>query len=176
MEDRLKKYVADHRAELERYQPREHLWKEIDDRMQQHRRAMLWRTTAIAASVLLMISCCAWIFVAKRDTSRPVTTTIREQPQINAAETYCTAIMQIKDAAMEQYCRPQPELCRDFEKDMTGLNEAYGQLKKEYMVSADKKTIMQAMMNNLRMQVQLISRQLQIMETIAQKKQQTQII
>jgi hypothetical protein len=80
------------------------------------------------------------------------------------------------DAEMEQYCRPQPDLCRDFEKDIAKLNNAYLQLKKEYVVSADKKKILIAIAANLQMQVQLINQQLQIMEEVKQKTEAVKII
>jgi hypothetical protein len=173
MKDKLKQFVDEHREEFEIYQPREFLWDGVDDRLPQKRKGLGWQQVAIAASLLLAIGCGTWIFLANRhNTPAPEAA----QSQMAKTEAYFTAIVQMKDAELDQYCKPNPELCREFEKDIATLNKEYYQLKNEYAVSADKKTILKAMMTNLQMQVQLISRQLQIMETVKQKKEEVKFI
>jgi hypothetical protein len=176
MRDKLKGYVEEHRDELEIHQPREYLWDGIDDRLQHSSRGPRWQQLAIAASLLLIVTCGTWLFIASRQDIQVAETTVPAQPPIKDAEVYFTNILQTKDAELEQYCKPQPELCREFEKDMVMLNKAYWQLKNEYAISADKAMVLQAMMTNLQMQVQLISRQLQVMETVKQKKEEVRTI
>ncbi|RYD58022.1 MAG: hypothetical protein EOP56_07040 [Sphingobacteriales bacterium] len=176
MQDKLRKYIEEHSEELDVYQPREHLWEGIDERLQNNRRRMLWQRLAIAASVLLVITAGTWAFIASQSNSRVPEHMVYDQPPIKETEVYYTAIVQMKDAELEQYCKPQPELCKEFERDIAMLNKAYYQLKTEYAASADKKRVLSAMRNNLQMQVQLISRQLQIMETVTQKKEQVKFI
>lgn len=176
MQDKLKQFVESHRDECEIYQPREHLWDGVEERMQHKRRSALWQQLAIAASILLLVTCGTWIFIANRS-ALPVAVTAPElHSPIKGAEVQFAAIMQLKDAELEKYCRPQPELCREFESDMAMLNKAYYQLKNEYAASASKETILQAMMTNLQMQMQLINRQLQIMESVKRKKTELKII
>lgn len=174
MQDKLKQFVEDNRDEFEVHQPREHLWDGVDERLQQGRKGTRWQRLAIAASVLLAVTCGAWFFVASRQT--PPAATVAMPPSIKDAEVYFTSIVQMKDAELEQYCMPQPQLCREFESDMAALSEAYRQLKTEYAAAADKEMILQAMTANLQMQVQLISRQLQIMESVKQKKEEARTI
>ena len=173
MRDKLKQYVEEHRDELEQYTPPEHLWYGIEGSLQHGRRHTPWRQLAIAASVFLVITCGTWAFVASRHDTL-TETTAQAQPPITGTEAYFTAMVQMKDAELAQYCSPQPELCSEFKKDLEALNDAYLQLKKEYAASADKKTILQAMTANLQRQLQLTTWQLQIMETVKQKKTEVQ--
>jgi hypothetical protein len=176
MQDKLKQYVEENRDELEIYQPREQLWDTVDERMQHGRRGALWQRLAIAASLLLAVTCGTWAFIATRPSKYVSDNAVHVQPPITEAEFFFTTIVQMKDAELEQYCKPQPELCREFEKDIATLSNAYHQLKNEYPASADKEKVLQAMMTNLKLQVQLVSRQLQIMETVKQKKEEVKFI
>jgi hypothetical protein len=171
MKDRLKNFIEEHRDEFEIYQPREILWNGIQERLHEGGRRILWQKLAIAVSVLLLITCGTWIFIASRRNNEVAQSPGSTTPSILGAEVYFTRMVQIKDAELEQYCRPQPVLCREFENDISSLNEAYMQLKKEYITSADKKTILQAMMNNLQMQLDVMNRQLEVMQTVKKKKE-----
>ena len=172
MQDRLKRYVDDHREALDCYVPRESLWDGVDERLHGRRHSMRWQRLAIAASLLLALSTGAWIFLTNRERSQSgtVAESQPQQQQLGETEVYFTALLQMKDAELEQYCGPQPELCREFEQDIETLNEAYRRLKAEYATAADKHAVLRAMAANLQLQVQLIGRQLQIMESVQQKK------
>lgn len=176
MQDKLKKYVDEHRDELELYEPRSYLWEGIDERLQRNRKGIRWQQLAIAASVLLVVTCGAWVFMATRNNTPSPDNNIATESAMAGPEVYFTAVMQLKNTELEKYCQPQPELCREFEKDIETLNDAYHQLKQEYSASADREAILRAMAANLQMQVQLISRQLQIMEAAKQKKEEYKII
>lgn len=169
MQDELKQYVDNHRDELDLYQPREQLWDGIDERLQKGRSGRRWQWLAVAASILLVVTCGTWIFLSERQhTSRDVVT---QTPNLSEAEAHFTALLQLKDAELDQYCSPQPELCREFELDLESLQTDYRQLKNEYSASADKQEILRAMAGNLQMQVQLINQQLHIMEVVQMKKE-----
>jgi hypothetical protein len=175
MQDRLKQFVDDHRAEFEAYQPREALWEGVNERLRRGRSRALWQRWAIAASVLLVLSCGTWLVYTYHST-KSSDTSISTLAPTTRAEVYYSAVTQFLDAELQQYCVPQPELCREFERDLESLNNDYHELKTEYAMAADKRAILQAMTKNLQLQVQLISRQLQIMETVTQKKAEMTIM
>ena len=169
MRDELKQYVEDHRDELDIYQPHERLWDEIDVRLQKNRKIIRWRWLAAAASLLLLLSCGTWIFLSERkEDSRDIS---KVPPQLNQAEVYYTALLTMKDAELDQYCSPQPELCKEFDSDLEKLQNDYRQLKSEYSTSADRPAILRAIAANLQLQVQLINQQLNIMEQVQTKKE-----
>lgn len=175
MQDKLKQYVEDHREELELYQPRASLWEGVHERLRHGRGRTFRRFLAIAAALLLLVGGGAYVFFKgpPAPAGEPV---MAVQPAIMQTEAYLTAVVQAKDAQLDQYCTPQPALCREFARDMGTLSTAYEQLKKEYATAADKKAVLQAMTANLLMQVQLINRQLQIMEAVEQKEAEVNII
>lgn len=176
MEDKLKQFVEDHRDQLDVYEPPQHLWNGIDDRLKSNRKDGRWRWVAIASSLMLIVTCGAWMFFASQRHTHEAAPVVHVQSPLMQAEAYFTALVQMKDAELDKYCTPNPELCREFEKDLETLNGEYRKLKAEYQASGEKKILLQAMMTNLQMQVQLISRQLQIMEAVKQKKEQVKYI
>jgi hypothetical protein len=174
MQDELKKYVDSHRDELDLYQPREQLWDGIDERLRKTRNVVRWRWLAAAATLTLLLSCGTWLLLSERQQKMQHVATVPSK--LNETEVYFTAIMQMKDAELDQYCRPQPELCREFELDLDVLQKDYRQLKGEYNASSDKQAILRAMASNLQMQVQLINEQLRIMATVQQQKEKFKTI
>jgi hypothetical protein len=177
MDDKLKRFVAEHREDFEMQQPRQHLWEGIDERLQHSRKRVLWQRVAIAASLMLLVTCGTWLFLSNRySTQLMAAAPPPAQPPIVTTEAYYNQIVQVKNAELAKYCSPQPELCATFENDLGGLSLAYNQLKKEYDRAPDNKAVLRAMLSNLEMQVQLINRQLQIMETVQQKQEAAKII
>jgi len=172
MQDRLKQYIDDHREEFEAYQPREYLWDSIKENLEHHKRSAMWRRLAIAASILLVVTCSTWLFVANRKDVSLAENAAQTQRPVMDPEVYFTTLVQMKDAELEHYCKRQPALCREFETDMESLSKDYYQLKNEYTASADKGKILKAMMTNLQTQLQLINLQLQIMKDAQKKKEE----
>lgn len=170
MQDKLKDFVEAHREELELYQPREHLWNGIDAQLHHRRNSRRWQQLALAASILLLVTCGTWLFVSHQQ-PREESPQYSTQPPLREAEVYFTALLHMKDAEMQRYCQPQPKLCQVFEQDLQALSQDYQRLKAEFTAALDKQAILEAMLANLQTQVQLINRQLQIMKRV-QKQQE----
>lgn len=174
MQDDLKQFVDAHRDALDIYQPREQLWEGIEERLQNRPQRKRWQWLAVAASLLFVLSCGTWILLSQQRNKAQESVSVT--PKLNETEVYFTALLQMKDAELDQYCRPQPELCREFEMDLEKLQGEYRMLKSEYTSSIDKHEILRAMAANLQMQVQLVNEQLHIMEVVQTRNEKFKTI
>ena len=74
-------------------------------------------------------------------------------------------------AELNRYCSAYPDLCSDLNSEISALDTMYTQLKVQYVNTNGNEAVLRAMIENLQAQVQLLGRQLQMVEQIKQKKQ-----
>lgn len=172
MKDKLEDFIHQHRKEFDSHEPRTRLWEHINDKLQKKNRRKRWYIISAAASVALAIAVCVWLlYPSKPNTGRvEVETPGENNYNINTTEVYYSALIGEKRNELNQYCKNQPDLCKEFDKDFEELNALYGQLKAEYSKSPDKEVVLKAMIENLKTQVNILSRQLQVLENIKQKE------
>jgi len=91
--------------------------------------------------------------------------------EVNDEELYhYTRIIEIKQQQMETLKRTAPELYREFARDMKILENSYKELKGQLQQDGDKEQLMEAMIENLKMQTALLSRQLEMYKESAKGK------
>jgi hypothetical protein len=132
-----------------------------------------------AASVLLIVGSAIVLTQALREKNVEVNgyipdpyTNTTEAPNIQQAEYYYASLVMTKYSELDKYRKAHPRLCREFGKDLETLNIMYGQLKKEYNKSGSE-AVLQAMIENLQIQVQLLGEQLQIIHNVDQQEHKT---
>jgi hypothetical protein len=92
--------------------------------------------------------------------------------EVNDEELYhYTRLIEIKQQQMETLKRTAPELYREFARDMKILENSYKELKEQLQQDGDKEQLMEAMIDNLKMQTALLSKQLEIYKESHRKKQ-----
>lgn len=82
-----------------------------------------------------------------------------------------TRLIEIKQQQMKALRQTAPELYREFARDMEILENSYKELKEQLQLGGDKEQLMEAMIDNLKMQAALLSRQLEIYKESRMKKQ-----
>jgi hypothetical protein len=173
MKDKLEQIVENNRDALDVYEPRESLWDAIDTQLHKEKKLKRNRVWLAAASLLLMIAITGWLAYNK---DAEVTTIVEKgapEPQNISSElpeTYYAKVIESKRNELFTYCSSQPVLCTEFKNDLDTLNARYIKLKDAYNTTADKDVVLQAMMNNLQLQLQILSQQLSIIQQ-AQNKQ-----
>ena len=171
MKDNIEEFIKDNREELDIYEPREGLWESIDEKLHKQRELKRWKYYVAAACVLLAVSLAVWLIPRQSNMSeQQIVNTPPVNPEVKQAEVYYASMIEEKRVELNRYCNTQPHLCDEFEKELDTLNKLYGQLKHEYNTTAsDKEVVLQAMINNLQIQVQVLSQQLNIIQQIHTK-------
>jgi hypothetical protein len=174
MKDNFEKFIEKHRSELDVFEPREDLWDGVNERLpKQKKKKQAWYY-ALAASILLLAGAIIWLR-PKPSQSNNATETVSVNPEERRAEVYYASLIDKKRKELSRYCSEEPKLCNEFEKELDTLNVLYGQLKQEYNTSSNNEAVLQAMINNLQLQLQVLSQQLQIIQNIKARNEQIKV-
>jgi phage shock protein A len=76
----------------------------------------------------------------------------------------------LKQNELRQIEKDQPELYRQFVSDITQLDSSYNSLKKELPANPNREQLLEAMIQNLQLQTELLNQQLRIIKQIKQAK------
>ncbi|WP_460634282.1 hypothetical protein [Larkinella harenae] len=179
MKDRLERFVRDNREDFDVFEPRADLWKDLEKELGHNerplwglsrplwmRRRMVWQ---IAASVALIVGLGGfWYF----NTQYGVT----EQPEMVAfSPMYARTVQQYtrliedKRTELRTVTESNPALYQQFAADLDRLEKSYQNLKQELPKTPNQEMMIQAMVQNLQTQIDLLNQQLMIIQRIKQQ-------
>ena len=166
MLDKLEHFVSEHKEEFDNHDLPDHLWDSIHKRMQQttigKKHHSYW---AIAASVLLIVASGIW-YIQPSTPPGPLPADADIKPEVMQAEQYYAGLVQSKRKELKQYAGNYPELWNGTESEITKLDTAYNQLKKEYTNPRSRDAVTRAMIQNLQIRVEILDQQLLMAETL----------
>ncbi len=180
MNDKLKQYIDNNREAFDASSPSAKAWEKIaaklpgTGKLSTWRRPMLW---AASLAGILLVSVTVFIALSKNNSS-PV-------PQGGSSGTgditdymnpvYTQQIQEYKEVIGLQQTqlklleKEQPALYRQFLADIAELDSAYRVLKTRLPGNPNRELLIEAMIQNLQWQNDLLNRQLQIIKEIKQK-------
>jgi hypothetical protein len=80
-----------------------------------------------------------------------------------------TQLIELKQNELKQIEKEHPELYRQFVKDINRLDSSYQALKTELPKNANRELLLEAMIQNLKLQTELLNQQLSIIKQLNQK-------
>lgn len=176
--DRLERFVRDNRDEFDDLIPPDSLWNRIDEKLPSvaieanesvggkslwnkiQRIELAWK---LAAMILLFVGLGYLVVLNQSD---PVSAGLAVSQQTEHAgdiQKYKQTILE-KRGEIVKLARTNPALYKDFSGDLEKLTQNYAQLKSEFPNAPNKEALIQAMMKNLKFQVDLLNQQLEILE------------
>lgn len=78
-------------------------------------------------------------------------------------------LIEIKQKEIATLKNHHPELFEQFSQDLTSLNTSYSTLKKQYDKGLNSEQLLSAMIGNLKMQTELLNKQLEVTKKLKQK-------
>ena len=184
MSSRLENFIRDHRDEFDGNEPDPLLWKKLQQQLnsgdgdKKIYRLAIMRWTAIAAAAIL-VTFGVFYFANKPDQNNLVARNSAAQMNdiitaINpdyAKEVYhFTELIELKQTELKKVEKEQPALYKEFVGDITALDSSYNALKKELPQNPNREQLLEAMIENLRLQTDLLNHQLLIIKKIKQAK------
>lgn len=165
MPDRIEEFIRENRAAFDVHEPRPQLWDKMEENLQQNKSRGRWRMAAIAASLFLVVIASAWItmYVGSKEGNNHVYT---PQSEAKNVELYYASIVAEKQQELSRYASAQPQLYSRFREDLVELQASYGRLKKEYNTTPEKEIVLQAMIENMQLQMRIIELQLNIIKDV----------
>lgn len=185
MKDRLERFVRDNREDFDVFEPRADLWKDLEKELG-HKERPLWlglnrpawmgpawmgrrMVWQIAASIALVVGLGGfWYFNQQYG--------VTEQPDVVAfnpgyartVQQY-TRLIEDKRVELKTVTESNPALYQQFAADLDRLEKTYQNLKQELPKTPNQEILIQAMVENLKTQIDLLNQQLMIIQRIKQQ-------
>ena len=182
--DRLERFVRDNREDFDRLEPDDSLWGRIESqlgavppevvtasvksapRFRNWGRAYFdWR---VAAGLLLALGISYLVYLNKEYG-------VTRDPQVALnMPTYAREFTQYNEAIDQKHrelvrlTTNNPDLYKEFSADLDRLEKSYGNLRSELNKAPNQEALVQAMIQNLQWQIDLLNQQLTILQRIKQ--------
>ncbi|MEJ7586412.1 MAG: hypothetical protein WKI04_02500 [Ferruginibacter sp.] len=179
---RLEKFIKDNRGEFDDQLPSEKLWQKVEAAVTKEsgKRFLLkpvlkW---SMAAAVLIIVSGVLLVLINKKNPAATMSAketpgstelksfTPEEVPEMNQF----ARLIAGKQEEIKLIAKEQPELYNKFARDITQLDSSYNNLKNKLSVTPNREVLIEAMIQNLELQLSVLNQQLNIIQQIKQSK------
>ncbi|SNT11787.1 hypothetical protein SAMN05421640_2356 [Ekhidna lutea] len=167
MGDQLEKFIMENREVFDDATPSENVWKGIDNDLSKKR--SIWPTVWKVAAMLFMAST---IFLMI-DRNAEVEEGPYLSEEFNQAEDYYVKL--ISQRKQEIKAQLTPEQQEQFLVEIDQLDSMYVELKKTYQTNASNDRVMDAMINNLQLRLDILNKQLDILQNIKNQNNENDI-
>lgn len=159
MGDQLEQFIMNNKDSFNDAEPSERVWKGIDKKLRKNNGFLqvAWKV----AAVLFMVST---VYLLMERNFEEVQEVPQFSEEFRQAEDYYTNLISLKRMEIEEKLSPeeQSELLEEIDQ----LDVLYIELKETYQTTAATDRITDAMISNLQLRLQILSKQLEILETI----------
>ncbi|NML23189.1 hypothetical protein HHL16_20090 [Pseudoflavitalea sp. G-6-1-2] len=190
---RLENFINDHREDFDSDVPSPRVWKDLEKQLQPAQPAVKQGGRLIPMTILKWSAAAAILVLAAFGVfhlmNKPTTGTevAKGNPAIKSNDdllqkinpTYAkevyhfTQLIELKQEELKQIEKDNPELYQQFLEDISKLDSSYNNLKKELPSNPNREQLLEAMIENLKVQTDLLNQQLQIIQQIKQSKTQS---
>jgi len=174
---RLENMIRENREAFDSYEPGTQVWDKIQKDLETkpgklaNIKGRVWRWVAAAAVFLVAVTTWYQLRDTKPPVTDPVAVTEENVPDEYADEVYhFTKLINLKHKELQQLQKEDPALYEQFADDIKMLDSSYHSLQEQVPGNPNKETLIQAMIQNLQLQIELLNKQLIITEQIKQKK------
>jgi len=180
---RLEKFINNNREEFDDMVPPEKLWQQVEAAIVKKGGKRFFITPLLkwstaAAAVLLIVAGAVFISTKKQT---PVGTVVVENtdttsganefaPEDAPEMNQFAKLIAGKQQELKTLAKEQPVLYQTFSKDITQLDSSYNTLKSKLSSTPNRELLIEAMIQNLELQLNVLNQQLNIIHQIKQSK------
>ena len=181
---RLEKFINDNRDAFDDELPGEHVWQGVEKSLTPQKGKLvsisLGLKWSIAAAVIVLAG--IGIFFKIQKTAGPEINTVKTIDTTTAPDLAAIApesvpemnefakLIALKQDELKLLSKEQPELYQKFTRDINQLDTTYITLKKQLSIAPNKELLIEAMIQNLQLQLQVLNQQLNIINQIKKSK------
>lgn len=174
MEDKLRKYIQQNRESFDELEPDEEMWQAISREIPGKKQGFAWNMwLSRAAIILLAMGIGFWI--AKQGNQGGNTSdeiAMQQLPQeLQDAEGYYHRLINLRMGEIKALDL-ENGYYEDIAADIEQLDTMYEELKKKLNLQVNQEQITDAMIQNLQMRIEILNRQLEILEKAKNSKKQ----
>lgn len=179
MGTRFEQFMQDHRDEFDTEEPGEQVWIKLQQQLEppkKQRGVLVMRLLkwSAAAAILILAGMGVYsLFINKPPTKAQNATVVQEDKilkEINpgyAEEVYhFTKLIELKQHELKQIEKDHPRLYKKFVSDIIRLDSSYNALRRELPANPNREQLLEAMIENLRLQTEILNQQLNIIKQI----------
>ncbi len=182
MSRKLEKFIGDNRNEFDDALPSDKVWQNIAASFSgaTKKKAVLapFFKWSIAAAVFITAGTTTFLVFNKKTDTGVVKTTVTDTsseagnipPEYEPQVSSFVKLVAMKQDELKALAPEQPELYRQFTTDINQLDSSYISLKNQLCVSPNREMLIEAMIQNLQLQLNVLNQQLSIINQIKQSK------
>lgn len=175
MSKKIEEYIREHRKAFDVESPSAQLWSRIENELNREKikkplRVPLW--LGIAASLIVIMTVTFISTYRNRGADADIAAL---NPSFAKKEMKFASLIEEKKDSLQVYAKENPALYEQFSTDLEKLGADYERLKKELESSPNQRVIVNAMVKNLKLQLQVINQQLFIITEVNQYKKENRI-
>ena len=180
---RLEKFIKEHRDEFDDMAPPAQLWQQVEEGMAKKNGKGLvivpWIKWAAAAAILITIATALFFITGKEKSTGAI---VDRKDTLSATDLASFApdeapemnqfakMIAIKQEELKSLAKEQPSLYAKFAKDITQLDSSYNTLKYKLSITPNREVLIEAMIQNLELQLNVLNQQLNIIKQIKHLK------
>lgn len=180
MTNKIEKFVQENREAFDNAKPVRDLWQDIRTEAVTPAPVKVFRMltrTQVAAAILVLLNAAVifYLFEYKQNsTAKSLPDTSQtEQPAAPAYEQQIDQIgkaVEFRQARLKEIEKVNPVLYKTFVQSLNQLNSNYKELEKDLSTNPNKEPLLEAMIQNLSLQLELLNQQLSIYQNLKKKK------
>jgi hypothetical protein len=191
MSSKLEQFIKENRSEFNDERPSKNVWDEIEATLPaQNKKAKViplgnvYKLMAAAAVVCIVLTSVYFVYIKEKNNAGTVAQQLNNiSPEDKSQLNNEFKIIQTRQQELKAATADNPELYKAFLSDLQVLDSTYQMLQKQAATTPNRDVIIKAMMQNLKLQSELLYRQLMISnelnkpeEPIKENKKETSAI
>src|SRR5688500_9771135 len=182
MKSRFEQYIEQHRDEFDSEDPSPDSWQQLHAKITGEKKPVIkhlfFKSWLIAAAVTGIAALLVFTLIKSPSGDPLAVNTVGESTELlneinptYAKEVYhFTQLIEIKQNELKKMQKADPVLYNQFIKDITRLDSSYNALQTQLPENPNREQLLEAMIQNLRLQTDLLNEQLMIIQKIKQTK------
>ncbi len=172
--DNIEKFIIANKSEFDDDAPSDQMWQQIELNLKMKRKKNRIRSISVAASLLILFASSMFLFQLKNDNSTNADKVVNQE--VLDAQTQFSSLIEIKKSELNQYKNAQPELINELNKQLKDLQLNYNALLPQLKDENKKDLIVQALIENLQLQLEVLNRSLEIVQNLNNQNHEKEVV
>lgn len=172
--DNIDKFISDNKSEFEIEAPADKIWLEIENKLRTKRKKNVFRSLSVAASLLIIFASSMFFVQMKKDVNANADEIVNTE--VINAQIQFSSLIEIKRSEINQYKNSQPELVAELDNQLKDLQANYNLLVPQLKDENKKEIIVQALIENLQMQLEILNRSLEIVQNLSKENHEKEVV
>ena len=171
MSKRLEDFIKSNKAEFDDLEPRADLWNRIEQQLPAQGEAPKKREAKtfslgfvlrVAAAVILIMGISFLVYLRSEKNTGIDLAAIN--PEYAKQQVHYASLVESKRSELKEVAKADPQLYKEFTQDIACLDSTYKKLNSDLATSPNQELVLQAMIQNLQLQSEVLNKQLSVIE------------